>query len=164
MDADHGGLSYYLDGDLRGIPTSAAQGPNGETVLHDGMLLPGVTADGKENTNIISQAYYYWNIYNWGGPQYAPSALYYLYVQKNNYIKMREISLAYTLPTKMSEKVWAKRLTVSVFARNPFYLYRTIKNMDAEQLTTGNVWFNNISNAGSQPSTRTFGAMLRATF
>lgn len=36
--------------------------------------------------------------------------------------------------------------------------------MDAEQLTTGNVWFNNISNAGSQPSTRTFGAMLRATF
>jgi TonB-linked SusC/RagA family outer membrane protein len=164
MDADHGGLSYYLDGDLRGIPTSAAQGPNGETVLHDGMLLPGVTADGKENTNIISQAYYYWNIYNWGGPQYSPSALYYLYVQKNNYIKMREISLAYTLPTKMSEKVWAKRLTVSVFARNPFYIYRTIKNMDAEQLTTGNVWFNNISNAGSQPSTRTFGAMLRATF
>jgi TonB-linked SusC/RagA family outer membrane protein len=164
MDAAHGGLSYYLDGNQVGIPTSAAQGPNGETVLHDGMLLKGVTVDGKENTNIISQAYYYLNIYQWGGPQYSPSALYYLYVQKNNYIKMREISFAYTLPTKISQKVWAKRLTVSVFARNPFYLYRTIKDMDAEGLTTGNVWYNNLNNAGSQPSTRTFGGTIRATF
>jgi len=164
MDAAHGGLSYYLDADGKGIATNASQGPNGETVLHDGMLLKGVTGDGKENTNIISQAYYYWNIYNWGGPQYSPSALYYLYVQKNNYLKVREISLAYSLPESVAGKIKAKNLTVSVFARNPFYIYRSIKNMDAEQLTTGNVWFNNLSNAGSQPSTRTFGIMLRAKF
>lgn len=164
MDAAHGGLSYYLDANGKGVPTSAAAGPKGETVLHDGMLLKGVTSDGKDNTNIISQAYYYWNIYQWGGPQYTPTALYYLAVQKNNYIKMREISLAYTLPGKIASKVWAKRLTVSVFARNPFYLYRTIKDMDAEQLTAGNVWYNNLNNAGSQPSTRTYGAMIRATF
>ncbi len=158
------GLKYYLDANKKAIATSADKGPNGEKVLHDGMLLKGVTADGKENTTIISQAAYYWNTYNWGGPQYSPSTLYHLYVQKNNYIKMREISLAYTLPAKISSKVWAKRVTVSVFARNPFYLYRTIKDMDAEQLTTGNVWFNNLNNAGSQPSTRSFGAMIRANF
>ncbi|WP_300600223.1 SusC/RagA family TonB-linked outer membrane protein [Niabella sp.] len=164
MDAAHGGLSYYLDANGKGIATTAASGPKGEKVLHDGMLLNGVTADGKDNTNIISQAYYYWNIYNWGGPQYSPSALYNLFVEKNNYIKMREISLAYTLPSRIASKVWAQRVTVSVFARNPFYIYRTIKDMDAEQLTTSNVWYNNLNNAGSQPSTRTFGAMIRATF
>lgn len=164
MDAAHGGLSYYLDADDKGVATSAAQGPNGETVLHDGMLLKGVTSDGKDNENIISQAWYYLNTYNWGGPQYSPNALYYLFVQKNNYVKVREISLAYTLPTSVSSKIKAERLTLSVFARNAFYIYRSIKDMDAEQLTTGKNWINNISNAGSQPSTRTFGAMLRVTF
>ncbi|GAB3027525.1 SusC/RagA family TonB-linked outer membrane protein [Niabella terrae] len=158
------GLSYYLDENYKGIATSAATGPNGETVLHDGMLMEGVTADGNPNTNIVSQAYYYYATYQWGGPQYTPTALYNLFVKKNNYIKMREISLAYTLPTKVSQKIWAKRLTVSVFARNPFYFYRSIKDMDAEQLTTGNVWYNNLNNAGSQPSTRSFGAMIRANF
>jgi len=36
--------------------------------------------------------------------------------------------------------------------------------MDAEQLTTGNYWVNNVNNAGSQPATRTWGVMLRASF
>jgi len=55
-------------------------------------------------------------------------------------------------------------LSISVFGRNLFYIYRSIKDMDAEQLTTGNYWVNNVNNAGSQPATRTWGVMLRASF
>lgn len=163
MDKAHGGLSYYVDGNGKGIQTSAAAGPSGEKVYNDGMLLGGVTADGKTNTNVVSQAYYYWNVYNWGGPQYSESR-YELYIKKNSYVKMREITLTYSLPASIYNKIGAKKLQLSVYGRNLFYFYRTIKNMDAEQLTAGSRWAQTLTNAGTNPSTRTFGVMLRASF
>ena len=163
MDADHGGVKYYVDADGKGVLTSGDQGPNGEKVFNDGMLMQGVTQDGQPNTNVISQAFYYWNTYNWGGPQYSYSR-YELYVQKNSYVKMRELALSYNLPSKLAAKVGAKRLQLSVFGRNLFYLYRTIKDMDAEQTTAGSRWFQNVNNAGTNPSTRTYGVMLRTSF
>jgi TonB-linked SusC/RagA family outer membrane protein len=163
MDKESGGLSYYVDGTGKGIQTDAAQGPGGEKVYNDGMLLGGVTADGTANNNVISQAYYYWNTYNWGGPQYSYSR-YELYIKKNSYVKFRELNLSYTIPGKLSNKIAAKKLQVSVFGRNLFYLYRTIKNMDAEQTTAGSRWSQTLTNAGTNPSTRTYGIMLRANF
>lgn len=161
MNKERGGLSYYVGAGGKGIQTSAAQGPNGEKVFHDGMLLNGVNADGTPNANVISQAYYYWNTYNWGGPQYSYSR-YELYVIKNSYIKMREIALSYSIPESISGKVGLKRLQLSVFGRNLFYLYRTIKDMDAEQTISGSRWTQTLTNSGTNPSTRTFGVMLRA--
>jgi len=163
MDKAHGGLSYYVDGSGNGVQTTAAQGPNGQKVYNDGMLLSGVTSDGKTNTNIVSQAYYYWNVYNWGGPQYSESR-YELYIKKNSYIKLREINLSYSLPAGIFQKIGAKKIQLSVYGRNLFYLYRTIKNMDAEQLTAGSRWFQTVSNAGTNPSSRTYGVSLRANF
>lgn len=162
MDAASGGLSYYV-ANGKGIQTTASKGPNGETVYNDGMLMTGVTDKGEPNTNVISQAYYYWNTYNWGGPQYS-SSRYELYVQKNSYIKLRELTLGYTLPANIASKIGAKRINVSVFGRNLLYFYRTIKDMDAEQLTAGSRWFQTLNNAGTNPSTRTAGVMLRASF
>lgn len=164
MDKAHGGLTYYYDADQKkGIATNAAEGPHKERVYDDGMLMQGVNADGTPNTNIISQAYYYWNTYNWGGPQYS-SSRYELYIKKNSYIKMREISLGYSIPAKLAGKIGAKKLQLSVFGRNLFYIYRTLKNMDAEQTTAGSRWAYTLTNVGTNPSTRTYGIMLRAGF
>ncbi len=160
---ENGGISYYLDANGNGVKTDAASGPNGEKVYDDGMLLEGVLADGTQNTNVISQAIYYWYSYNWGGPQYG-SSLYYKYINQNNYIKMREASLAYTLPAKVAEKMHASNIQLSVYGRNLFYFYRSIKNMDAEQLSTGSSWGSRVNNAGTNPSSRTYGIMLRASF
>lgn len=162
MDEASGGLKYYV-ANGKGILTTADKGPNGETVYHDGMLMEGVTEKGEANTNVISQAYYYWNTYNWGGPQYS-SARYELYIQKNSYIKLRELSLGYALPTKIAGRIGAKKLMVSAFGRNLLYFYRTIKDMDAEQTTAGSRWFQTLTNAGTNPATRTMGVMLRASF
>ena len=68
MDAAHGGLSYYLDADGKGIATNASQGPNGETVLHDGMLLKGVTGDGKRILISYLRLITIGISANWGGP------------------------------------------------------------------------------------------------
>ncbi|MDF2516691.1 MAG: Outer rane cobalamin receptor protein [Sphingobacterium sp.] len=163
MDAEHGGLSYYIVND-KGIATNASTGPNGETVYHDGMLMDGVLLDGTKNTNIISQATYFNSTYNWGGPQYASDSRYELYVEKNNYIKMRELSLAYRLPNEIARKLRAKNLSLSAFGRNLFFIYRTAKHLDPEQMTGGSHWSQQITNAGSGPATRTYGLMLRASF
>ena len=77
---------------------------------------------------------------------------------------MREISLAYALPTKIAGKIGAKKLQLSVFGRNLFYIYRTINDIDAEQTTAGSRWAQTLTNAGTNPSTRSYGVMLRANF
>ena len=164
MDKEHGGISYYEDGTGKRIQTTAAQGPNGEKVYDDGILQPGVKVDGTANDYIASSADYYWTVYNWGGPQYSPNTRYELYIKKNSYIKFREISLSYSIPANLVSKIGAKKLQLSVFGRNLFYLYRTLKDLDAEQTVAGSRWFQSLTNTGTNPSTRTFGVMLRASF
>jgi hypothetical protein len=166
MDKEHGGLSYYNannDGSTPGIATSGSTGPNGERVYNDGMLLDWVDNNGNKNTNIVSQAYYYWNVYNWGGPQYSESR-YELYIKKNSFFKMREIAIGYDLPRNLVHKIGANKLRVSVYGRNLFYIYRTLKNVDAEATTAGSRWQNTINNAGQNPATQSYGIMLRASF
>lgn len=164
MDKESGGLSYYYDATGKRIQTNSAAGPGGEKVFNDGILLPGVKADGTKNDYIASQADYYWTVYNWGGPQYSPNTRYELYIQKNSYIKFRELSISYNIPTSVVKHIGAKKVQFSVFGRNLFYLYRTLKDLDAEQTTAGSRWFQSLTNVGTNPSTRTYGVMLRASF
>jgi TonB-linked SusC/RagA family outer membrane protein len=163
MDEASGGLRYYLNAQGKGVQTTGTAGPNGEKVFYDGMLLPGALADGSANTNVISQALYYWNTYNWGGPQYSQSR-YELYIKENNYVKLREASIGYSLPSAWAKKIKARNITLSVFGRNLFFLYRSLKDLDPEQLTAGSRWQQTINNAGTNPATRTLGVMLRTSF
>jgi len=151
MDASRGGLQYKAI--VNGV----------EQTYNDGMLMDGVLANGSKNTKIISQATYYNETYNWGGPQYSNSR-YELYIKENSYIKVRELSLGYTFGSKIAAKIGANRLRLSVYGRNLFYLYRTLKDLDAEQTVAGSRWYQNVNNVGTNPSSRSFGIMLRASF
>ncbi len=164
MDTEHGGLSWYEDasGNRNLVDSGTAQGPNGEVVYDDGIVLDGVKADGTPNDYITTNTEYYWTVYNWGGPQYSPNTRYELYIKENTYFKMRELSIAYQFPKDIVKKLGFQDLQLSMFGRNLFYLYRTIKDMDAEQLTSGSRWSQNVSNAGTNPASRTFGLSLRA--
>ena len=84
-------------------------------------------------------------------------------VQKNSYIKCREISLAYTLPKSLTQKFACNRLQLSAFVRNPFYIYRTLKLFDSET-TDGTNWIYQAQVGGSTASARTYGFSLRASF
>ncbi|EAZ80014.1 SusC/RagA family TonB-linked outer membrane protein [Algoriphagus machipongonensis] len=165
MNEERGGLAYYQNADGQGVQVdhSTAQGPNGETVYHDGMLMDGVVADGSTNSNVISQAIYYNSTYNWGGPQYSQSR-YELYIQDNDYLKMRELSLSYNIPPHITDKIGASNVNISVFGRNLFFLYRNIKDLDPEVLTGGSRWTQTLTSAGTNPATRTFGVKLNARF
>ena len=167
-DTEHGGLSYYYPGNnnASGVPVqvdpSLGAGPNGETVYHDGVILPGVVAStGEKNTRIIPAGYYYNQTYNWGT---QPEQLTYRHsVFDNSYVKLRELTIGYQFPEKLISKLGMTRLSVSVFGRNLFYFYKALKNYDAES-SVGTSWASQAVVGGSTTATRNFGVSLRANF
>ena len=96
--------------------------------------------------------------YGWGT---SATKTYQDAIQKNSYIKCREISLGYTLPKDLTKKFACNNLTVSAFVRNPFYVYRTLKLFDSED---GTNWIYQAQLGGSTASARTFGFSVRANF
>lgn len=167
-DTEHGGLSYYYpsNNNASGVPVqvdpSLGAGPNGETVYHDGVILPGVVAStGEKNTRIIPAGYYYNQTYNWGT---QPEQLTYRHsVFDNSYVKLRELTIGYQFPEKLISKLGMTRLSVSVFGRNLFYFYKALKNYDAES-SVGTSWASQAVVGGSTTATRNFGVSLRASF
>lgn len=176
-DYSTGGLFYYSDtedvSDKASIhvltPEEVAQVAgsykrgdkyNGHYLWDNGLILPGVKEDGTPNDVIVTQFEANDNMYGWGT---GASQSYAKAVQKNSYIKCREISLAYTLPASLTRKFACSRLTISAFVRNPFYIYRTLKLFDSETSDATN-WIYQAQVGGSTASARTFGFSLRASF
>ena len=165
-DAANGGQKYYFQDNNHSagicVPYNGAgnRGPNGEIVYDNGMVLDGVKQDGAKNDTMIpSDVWYNWT-YNWGtgDPTYYAHSIF-----DNSYCKVREIALSYSLPKNLTSKFACKNLTVSVFGRNLFYLYKNLPIFDVEA-TDGTSWVSQASIGGSTATTRTFGISLRASF
>jgi len=160
-DEAHGGLAYYFDANGYCIPAkhSDTAGPGGEKIWHNGMIVEGVKEDGTPNDQIISSDIWYNWTYNWGvgDPTYYSHAIF-----DNTYVKCRELTLSYALPESVT-KGWCNGLKVSVFARNPFYLYKNLPIWDAEN-SDSTSWINQAFLEGSTNATRTFGFSLRVNF
>jgi TonB-linked SusC/RagA family outer membrane protein len=166
-DAEHGGLAYYTDANGKNVAVAggATTGPNGEKVYHDGIIIKGVTTDGKPNTTIIDAPDYYLNTFTWGSwPGSGSTSTYEAAVFDNNYIKLRELSIAYTFPVKLRSKLKMQNLTLSLYGRNLFYFYKTLPDFDPEG-GVGTNWINQAISVGSgTAATRSYGASIRLTF
>ncbi len=166
-DASHGGLPYYIDadGNYVGVSKGTTAGPGGEKVYNDGMILKGVTADGKENTKIIDAPNFYLNSYTWGSwPGSGAVTSYNDAVFDNSFIKLREVALSYNLPQKFASRLKLQSFMVSVYGRNLFYFYKTIPYIDAED-AVGTNWVSRATNMGSgTAASRTMGISIRASF
>ncbi len=74
------------------------------------------------------------------------------------YVKLREVTLGYNLPSKLVSRFKAQRASISLIARNPWLVYSKIKGIDPSK-SAGN-W----NEGGQLPGTRTIGLNLRITF
>ncbi|RNC64189.1 SusC/RagA family TonB-linked outer membrane protein [Proteiniphilum sp. X52] len=162
-DAEHGGMTYYLDANTNSVPYSGAQGPNGEKIYDNGMILPGVKEDGTPNDIMIQADKYYNWTYNWGGWDPSGPTFYSHSVFDNSYVKLRELSLTYSFASALTSKFNCKNLQLSVWGRNLFYLYKNLPDFDAEA-TDGTSWISQAVIGGSTATTRSFGISLRASF
>lgn len=162
-DAANGGMTYYLNANNIAVPFNGAQGPNGEKVYDNGVILPGVKEDGTPNDVMIGADHYYNWTYNWGGWDPEGSVFYSHSVFDNSYVKLRELSLTYNFENSFTSKFNCQRLSLSVYGRNLFYLYKNLPDFDAEA-ADGTTWITQSVIGGSTATTRSFGISLRATF
>ena len=155
----------FRDASFGGLPWVDAEGRS----RNDGVILPGVRqvigADGQPikgafvpNDIIVSaQAYYGMNINDMRNSWFPDM------IQDNNYIKLRDVSVAYTFPRRISQQLGLQRLTVSAQARNLLYIYKSINHIDAEAMLgtgVGNNWIEN----SSFPMSRFFGFRVNVAF
>lgn len=158
-DAEHGGLSYYVNDQGENVMLNGSTAPTGSTVYHDGILLEGVRADGQPNSKVIDAASYYLNMYDWGNNAWNEDGMIY----KNSYVKMREIVFSYSLPRKVTTKMHFQTVRLSLIGRNLFYLWRTLENLDPES-SLGTNWQNQSVDEGAGAATRSYGFSVHLGF
>lgn len=162
-DEEHGGLAYYLDAQDKKVPWNhnqpAPAGAKNGIVYHNGMILPGVkqTNNGYASNDILvsSTDYYSSNIMDNQAGYYYPDNLY-----KNDYIKMREVALSYTLPAKITRSIKMEKVTLTASARNLFYIYKTLPNVDAESALGAEEYLEN----SFYPTTRSLNLGVSVSF
>ncbi|WP_161964177.1 SusC/RagA family TonB-linked outer membrane protein [Chitinophaga flava] len=162
-DEAHGGLAYYLDASGNQVawqhnnPAPAASRDG--KVYHDGIILPGVMQDasGKSvpNTQMTNASSYYMSYANDLATSFPPDRLY-----KNNYVKVREVALSYEVPRNLVKRMKLQRLTLTAAARNLFYLYKSIPNIDPEGALGADTYVENTI----YPTQRTYSLGLNVAF
>lgn len=118
----------------------------------NGMVVPGVLADGSNNTQTVSAEKY------WNGISGITEA--WMYDATN--IRLRELSLGYTFPKALISKTPFTNLKLSFVARNLFMIYSKTKGFDPEAAyTSGNAQG---IEYGSMPTMRSLGFNLNVAF
>jgi TonB-linked SusC/RagA family outer membrane protein len=111
-----------------------------------GVLLDGVTPEGTTNTTRVATQ----NLYeNW------LFALNERWIYDKTYVKLREVSIGYNLPTRILGKL-VKSANISLIARNPLLIYSAIGGgIDISESET--IWYE----GGQLPPVRSFGVNVR---
>ena len=120
-----------------------------------GFIAPGVIANGdgtyRPNDIPVNPETYWKAIAN-----NVQSA----FVYDNSYVKCREITFGYNFPEKILGK-WAKALSVSFVARNPFIVWKNIPNIDPDSsYNTSGLGLE----YGSLPSRKSYGINVNVKF
>lgn len=114
-----------------------------------GVLLDGVTEDGKPNTTRLETQDFY---------EYHLFGMHDYWVSDQTYVKLREVAIGYSFPKRMLGKYLSKA-NISLFARNPVLLYSKLKGgIDISEAE--NYWEEN----GQLPPVRSFGINVQLSF
>ena len=161
VDVRQGGKVFSLDqyyGQMSGIlPSSVGKNDLGNdkrlpVAQGGGVILPGVTTDGKPNTTRVT----------------IVSSISTVYPQSNfaydaSYIKLREASLTYHLPDKwLSGQHLLKSIDLSLLGRNLWLIHKYVPMADPEEnLSAGNLQG---YQSGAYPTVRTLGLNAKLKF
>lgn len=122
-----------------------------------GILNPGVTPDGVANTTYASATSYSGAFY-WGNASRNPGAL---TVYDASYVKLRELSLSYRLPSSIIES-FANRVDLSLVGRNLWIIHKNVPYADPESGLGVGAAQGYLS--GAYPTVRTMGFKVEIEF
>ncbi|MDB5205575.1 MAG: rane protein [Flavisolibacter sp.] len=164
LDMRHGGdvfsLDLYYGYDTGLYPETAGTNDLGNPSRNPlsqggGVIMPGVTQDGKPNTTRVS---------NTGagtyGYEYNPAAA---FVYDASYLKLREAVLTYSLPKSLVGRLNPfKGIDLSLIGRNLWLIHKNLPHSDPEEIvSSGNLQG---YQSGAYPTTRTVAINLRLRF
>ncbi|QCK14605.1 SusC/RagA family TonB-linked outer membrane protein [Mangrovivirga cuniculi] len=123
-----------------------------------GLVIDGVTEGGAVNTVAVDPEVYWASIARNG----LGTSIDKPFVYDGSYIKMREMSLTYTLPESVIDGSFIQSLDVSLVGRNLFFLKNNLPGIDPESTY-------NSGNAGGResasfPAFRSYGMTLNVSF
>jgi hypothetical protein len=134
-------------------------------ILPNSVVQNGVDNNGKpvyiENTTPITESSFqdFW-------PESANPALAYSNdILDRSFLKLRSISLSYSLPNQIASKIKANNLTLSIYARN-ILLWTPASNfyIDPEATNFGNDLTSQLGEFETAPTSMQFGVALKASF
>ncbi len=167
IDIQHGGDVYSLDmhyGQGTGVLAHTAGNnelgnPKRDPVANGGGILnEGVKADGTPN-DVRARADYYGGAYYWGNSSRNPGAL---TVYDASYVKLREISLSYSLPKSMLKDGFFKNVSFSATGNNLWIISKNVPYADPESgLGAGNMQG---YLSGSYPTVKRYGFNVKLDF
>lgn len=151
VDMRYGGKVYMgsiKQGAINGNLSMTLEGRDGTFVVPNSV----VASTGAANTHQIT-AQNYWN---------GISSITEPWLYDATNVRLRELSLGYSIPRSFTTKIGLKGVKVSAIARNVFMIYSKTKGFDPESAyTTGNAqgieW-------GSMPTLRSIGFNVNVTF
>lgn len=156
IDVRKGGDLFSLDmyyGSAAGLyPRTAGLNDLGNPVRDavadgGGVILQGVTADGSPNTRRVTITS--------NNSFYEPQSE---FVYDASYVKLRELSLSYSLPKKMISKYF-KDIELTLFGGNLWIIHKNVPYADPEEnLSSGNIQG---YQSGTYPTTRTIGLNVK---
>ena len=125
-----------------------------------GVVQTGTDANGQpvytQNARAVDPSVYWSAFYSDGNGIARP------FIYKASYVKVREITVSYLLPTTISRSLGIKAASFGLVARNPFIIYKDIPNVDPDSN------YNNSNGQGleygSLPTRRGWGFNLNVKF
>ncbi|WP_291869155.1 SusC/RagA family TonB-linked outer membrane protein [Maribacter sp.] len=120
-----------------------------------GVILDGVLEDGSKNTTRVRADYYK----NPWGYKHATNAE---HVYDAGFVKLREMSLSYSLPSKLTKQLKLSNLTLTAIGKNLWIIDKSTPFSDPEAgLSSGNVQG---YQSGAYPSVKEYGLNLKVQF
>lgn len=104
-----------------------------EGVYQNGTIINDVDMSGKSNQTYVDPYVYYQKVSLWQEEIHEP------FIYDASFVKLREVSLSYQLPSKLMEKWKMKGASVGIYGTNLWLIYSKVPNLDPEtMLTNGN--------------------------
>lgn len=150
IDMQKGG-SYFSTSHMWGSYSGMLEATAANGIRENGIVVDAVYEDGTKNTSVLDGQ-------SWAQQHYGLDAM---NVFDASYVKLREVTLGYSLPKKIVGGLADVRL--SFFARNLFTWGLDWKGMDPEMASYGSGNTQGLE-GGSLPSTRTYGMNLEFKF
>ena len=120
-----------------------------------GVQVKGVDATSGQPVTYFVESQTYWN---------RLFALHEKWINDASYVKLRQVSLGYDLPTKLFENNFIESVSLNAFANNLWLIYSSVDGVDPSEIENTSAGGLRWEEGGQLPSSRSFGLNVKVKF